>query len=186
MQTLRICEITGLNTLAGKIAGVRDWPKFLQTVEATPEGAVLVFDWADVELVTASYYSATFVRLLRMAMSGDLDRYFILINLNRTSVDELKLVLEFQGLVALIGKLGPSGNILEVEILGNLDSVYSEAYEAVRKSTQVSASQLYGLQRQASAGIGKTGWINRLANLHRLRLVKRQKIGREFVFEAIK
>jgi hypothetical protein len=186
MSVINVRKITGSDTLAGKTGGLRDFPKFATAVDQTPEGSTVVLDWSGVEIATASYFGSTLVPMLRMAMAGDLDRYFVVAGLNRTCLDELKLVLEVQGLATLLGQVGKGGKAQGLQVLGKLDPAYAETLAAVQDAKSVSASNLYdGHSRVGGQRIGKTGWINRLSKLHHLRLVKKQKVGREFVFEAV-
>jgi hypothetical protein len=172
--------LTGLDTLAGKSGGLRDFPKFIAALEEAPDGTVISFGWDRVELATASYFGATVVPLLRMIIGGELDRYIVLTGLNRTCMDELKLVLELQNLVVLVV---PGKTSRKIEALGGLDPAYRQTLEAVQRRKSASATNLYA--SDSGATIGKTAWINRLTNLHRLRLLKKQKVGREFVYEAV-
>jgi len=184
MTRIEVKKITDLDTLAGRSGGLRDFPKFMTAVEGAPSGDTVVLDWSGIEIVTASYLGATFGTLLRMAMSGGLDRYFVMTGLNKAGLDELKLVVEVQNLVALVGDLDQDGSLHNVESLGILDPAYVEPLHAVQKAKTASAMSLYERARSRTK-IGKTGWINRLSNLHRLRLVRKQRIGREYVFEAV-
>jgi hypothetical protein len=183
MTRIRIREVTGQEILAGKSNGLRDYPKLLSAIEGTGAGDIVVLDWSGIELATASYFGATFVPLLRLAIEGQLDRYFVLTGLNQTSLDELKLVLENQGLVTLIGDWKEDG-VRNAETLGRLDPAYAETLQAVQRVEAASATELFK-KHTARTRIGKTGWINRLSNLHHLRLVRKQRVGREYVFQAL-
>jgi hypothetical protein len=177
--------LTGLDTLAGKSGGLRDFPKFMVAIEETPSGETIVLDWSGIEIVTASYLGATFGALLRMAMSGDLDRYFVMTGLNKTGLDELRLVIEVQGVIALVGDLNKDGSLQNVQSVGILDPAYAETLQVVQKVKTASAMNLYQRAPHTRTRIGKTAWINRLSNLHRMRLVRKQRIGREYIFEAV-
>lgn len=185
MKRIKVRDITGLNTLAGRSSGSRDFPKLLAAVEDSPEGSTVIVDWTGVEIATASYFGATFVRLLRMTMTGDVDRYVILRGLNPTCLDELKLALELPRLVALLGDVNDDGSIRSVRLVGSLESSYVEAFGEVQRLKAVSASELHKRQDRMRGPIGKTGWINRLSNLHKLRLVRKERVGREFLFKTV-
>lgn len=185
MDRLSVREITGLEMLAGKSGAVRDFPKFLAAVEASPEGSTVLLDWSGVEVATASYFSGTYLRLLRMTMTGDLDRYLVLAGYNETCADELKLALELAGLVALKADCRKSGTIENVQPFGKLETAYLETFAAVQGTKGTSASELHRQNARRHSRIGKTAWINRLTYLHRLRLVRRQKTGRQFIFRPV-
>jgi hypothetical protein len=124
--TLSVSELTGLDTLVGKVGGLRDFPKFMSAIEATPEGSTVVLDWSNIELATASYFGATIVSLIRMSKLGELDRYFVLVGLNQTSLDELKLAIDVHDAVALLGNLDRNGAVREMRVLGKLEAPYTE------------------------------------------------------------
>jgi len=185
MEQISVKEITGLETLAGKSGAARDFPKFMAAVEASPDASTVLLDWSGIEVATASYFGGTYVRLLRMTMTGDLDRYLILTGLNETCLDELKLALELPGLVALLADCGKNATIKGIQTFGKLERAYIEAFVEVHRSKGISASELHQKHVRGHNGIGKTAWINRLSNLHRLRLVRKQKTGRQFVFTPV-
>jgi len=171
--------------LIGKIGGTRDFPKFMEAVSATAEGSTVIFDWSGIEIATASYFGSTVLPLLRMSTTGGMDRYFLHVSLNQNSLDELKLVVEYQNLVVLVGDAGRGDSIRNVRVVGKLEPVYSETLAAIRASQTASATTLHKGQRSQSTKIGKTGWANRLSYLFRLRLVKKQRVGRELVFQPV-
>jgi hypothetical protein len=181
MTRISVHDLTKREFLAGKSDGLRDYPLFLSAVESTAPGETIVLDWKGIEIASASYFGSTFVTLLRMAINGELDRYFILVGLNKTAMEELKLVLDLQQLVALVGDL-KDGKVKNLQIVGSLDPAYAETLEALQQKAPVSATELH---KHSRSKIGKTGWINRLTNLHRLRLAKKERVGREYVFEAL-
>jgi len=185
MERIKVTEVTKSDTLAGKIPGMRDFPKFLSAVENTPESSTVILDWTGVEIATASYFGATFVRLLRMTTAGDLDRYLAVTGLNSTCMDELKLALEIAEVVALLIDGVKGRGDRSVQVLGNLDPAYVQTIAEVQKCKGVSASELHRRQMGTNHPIGKTGWINRLSNLYRLRLVRKEKQGRESVFRSV-
>jgi hypothetical protein len=157
----------------------------MAAIEETPAGDTIVLDWSGIEIVTASYLGATFGALLRMAVSGDLDRYFVITGMNKSGLDELKLVIEVQKQIALVADLNKDGSLHNVHSIGALDPAYAETLQVVQKLKTASAMNLYQDAPRTRTRIGKTAWINRLSNLHRMRLLRKQRIGREYVFEAV-
>lgn len=183
MIRIGVREVTGSEILAGKSDGMRDFPKLFNAVEQTSAGDTVVLDWDGIEIATASYFGATLIALLRMAVAGELDRYFIAANLNRTGLEELKLVLDLQGLVVITGEW-KAGRLRKAQILGVLEAPYISTLEEIGQREVTSATELHAAQRSETA-IGKTGWINRLAYLHRLRLIRKERVGREYKFYAL-
>ncbi len=178
-------RLTGLKTLVGKTGGTRDFPKFMSAVAEAPDGSTIVLDWSAIDLATASYFGSAIIPIIRMTMIGDLDRYFVFAGLNQTSFDELKLVIEYNQLVVFLGDLDRNGSPRNLRVLGKLESPYAETLTAIQATESASASGLHKQQHRTGTRIGKTGWVNRLSHLHRLRLIKKHKVGRELVFETV-
>jgi hypothetical protein len=76
------------------------------------------------------------------------------------------------------------GHIRNVQVLGTLESPYVTTLEAVAE-TRVRIGDGAASGEHGGAVIGKTGWINRLSNLHRLRLIRKERVGREYKFHAL-
>jgi len=180
---LNALKITGSKYLVGKIGGQRDLPKFMAAVTATPDDSTVILDWSGVAHASASYFGSAILPILRMTTNGDLDRYFIFTNVNQNSLDELKLVADHLNFVVLLGDVNRN-SIENIRVIGKLESPYSETFEAISNAQTASAATLHKMQNK-NMKIGKTGWANRLAYLSELRLVRKQKVGRELVFQPI-
>ena len=185
MTRIDVQKLTGLDTLVGKTGGLRDFPKFMSAVAEVPDGSTVILDWSAVDLATSSYFASAVIPIIRMTLVGDLDRYFIFAGLSQTSLDELKLVVEHTGVVVFLGDLDRNGSPRNLRVLGKLESPYAETLAAIQAVESASASALHKQQHRSGTRIGKTGWVNRLSHLHRLRLIKKHKIGRELVFETV-
>lgn len=182
---LSITKVVGSNMLAGKAAGQKDFPLLLAAIREAPDSATVALDWSEVEIATASYFGATLMPLIRMAISGDLDRYFVIVGMNESCLDELRLVLDLQSHAVLVGEFDRHGRIGKINIVGKIDPSHILTFTSVAAAEAISATELYLRNKaQGQSKIGKTGWINRVNTLYRERLLRRKKIGREFVFEV--
>jgi len=157
----------------------------MSAVAEAPDGSTIILDWSAVDLATSSYFGSAVIPIIRMTVVGDLDRYFVFVGLNQTSLEELKLIIEYTGLVVFLGDLDRNGSPRNLRVLGKLESPYAETLTAIQTAESASASVLHKQQHRSGTRIGKTGWVNRLSHLHRLRLIKKHKVGREFVFETV-
>src|SRR5690348_10892251 len=162
--------LTANDILAGKTAALHDLPKFMAAITAAPEKSTIILDWAHIQLVTSSYFAGTLIAILRLAIGGALDKYFINTGLNQSSTEELRLVLGVEKLAVLTGSLASDGSVRDVSILGLIDPVYAETFAVVTRPGRRTASELHA-KSVGRGRIGKTGWINRLSFLHRLRLI---------------
>jgi hypothetical protein len=184
MLRINVKELTGSDTLIGKTDGQRDMPKFVSAVLQNDNDETLLWDWIGIEIATASYFATTVVPTLKMLISGELNKYFIFARMNKNCLDELKLVLEAEELVVMFAETR-GDNVQSVNLIGKLDPAYAATFAEVVHRKKVSAAELFrDFRSKNKVKIGKTAWANRLAGLSRLRLVRKEKIGRELVFRA--
>lgn len=178
MQWIRVRNVAASDMLVGRSEGRRHFPKFIEAIYKSPELRTVVLDWTGVRIVTASYVAATIVPLLNVVGSGELEKYFVLTKMAPNCEEEIRFVLEAEGLAMFAANRGKRGRLEGVRTLGRLDHALAEALEQVIRHPGASANDLLVL----SAGTGKThigvtAWINRLSNLHKLRLVRRTRVG---------
>jgi hypothetical protein len=185
MRFMNVRALTKRDTLVGQGDAKRDFALFEQFVRGGPAGETIVWDWSGVKIATASYLAGTCLLLFKRTLSGELDKFFVLFGLNENCTAELKLVLNAEGLVLLVADRANGNKIESAHPLGNLERPYLETFSETLRRRSVSASALH---RKPGSGngpqIGKTAWINRLTNLNRVRLLRRTKVGREFLYEV--
>jgi hypothetical protein len=143
----------------------------------TQEEEFIVWDFQRVSHASASYLSATVGALLRMANSGLVNRYFAFSGVERDTMDDLQIILSTEGLVSFeILRYEP----LEIRRIGaRLDEVFERTFALLEHRGPSSAEDLMS---GAGEKIVKTAWLNRLNQLHRMRLARRIKENREFIF----
>jgi hypothetical protein len=179
MRTIDVAAVAGTDFLSGRELGKAHLPKFIAATLSGPDDETVLWDWSRIDNVTASYIAATFVPLIRMVTAGKLNRYFLFSRMNRHCLDEFTYVLEAEKLPALVTgdrKLGALSPI------GHLDAVHRDTLAEVIRRGNISAR---GLQSQhPSKPIKRTAWIKRLTTLYEMRLLKRRREGREYVYEV--
>jgi hypothetical protein len=184
LRRVNVRQLSGSDTLVGKTDGQRDAPKFVNLVFGDDREESLLWDWSGIEVATASYFATTIIPLMRMITSGELAKYFLFVGLNKNCLDEFALVLNAEGLVAMLVKL-KNEKVASVDLVGKLDPVYANTFREVIRHGGISAAELFRhSQNRGKSKIGKTAWVNRLTGLNRLRLLRKEKVGREFVFHA--
>lgn len=185
MRFLNVKSLTKRDTLVGRGDAKRDFALFEEAVTGGTAGETIIWDWSGVKITTASYFAGTCILLFKRTLSGELDKFFVLFGMNENSLEELKLILNAEGLVMLVADRVHRGKIESAYPLGELEDPYRETFAKTISKHPVSASTLH---RKSTSGdgprIGKTAWINRLTNLNRVRLLRRTKVGREFVYEV--
>lgn len=162
---------------------------------STPVTVVLL-DFSAVESATGSYLKATVLALVQsaqVALAGaglakvsdpsNFDVYPVAYRLNNEVREELELVMYRHGLPLLEAVEVNNNQITRARILGTLDRPLHETLQIVLRHGEVTAGLLSA--HHPSERISTTGWNNRLADLHRYRLVQRTKEGRQWIYRAI-
>lgn len=159
-------------------------------------GEIIVFDMEGVETVTASYLKATFLRLLRCSgvtiessLAGQvedaglsLDIFPVVAGLSADAREELDEVLVPRRLSCLEAiEIGPS-RVVKAQLRGVRNGVVAATLEALVCEREATATQLY---ERYGHDINITGWSNRLFDLHQLRLARRSKRERQWVYQPI-
>lgn len=167
----------------------------LDRMARTP-GEIVVFDMEGVETVTASYLKATFLRLLRRSgvviegsLAGQvegaevpLDVFPVVSGLSADTREELDEVLIPRKLSCLEALEIEPERIIKAQLRGGRNGVVAATLEALVCEGEATATQLY---ERYGHDINITGWSNRLFDLHQLRLARRSKQQRQWVYEPI-
>jgi hypothetical protein len=164
-------------------------------------GQVVVLDFEGIEAVTASYLKATIIYLFkagRAAAEGaearnttlpaPMNIFPAVANLRGDVPEELDEVLSSIGqrLPCLEATLWDAADerIRHARLRGYLDTALRETIEFLNGRTQPTTAQALAADN-STVGIKETGWNNRLADLHRLRLARRVKSGRHWLYELV-
>lgn len=183
----------------GATAGQDDTKALLARAAFTLESAtVVVFDFAAVETVNASYLRATVLWLLRAGMTfvkleeegvraepGGLPPLNVIpaVALVRAEVmDDLTTLLASEALPLLL--LRRANLPSEARCLGSLDPALRKTLAALAKMGSATATMLCE-QFPERPLIKPPAWSNRLSELYRLRLVGREREGRQWRYASV-
>lgn len=183
----------------GATAGQDDAKALLEQAAFTQESAtVVVFDFAAVETVNASYLRATVLWLLRAGMAfvkleeeggraeaggiPPLNAIPAVANVCDEVMDDLSTLLLSEGVPLLLVERadGPSVG----RCLGPLDRSLRKTLAALAKTRSATASMLCE-QFPERPAIKPPAWSNRLSELYRLRLVGREREGRQWRYASV-
>jgi hypothetical protein len=163
-------------------------------------GEIVIVDFSGIESATASYLKATIVWLIQSArlVVGNgvnhgaarghhdpipLSIYPVVAGLAADVREELDAVLPGFRLPCL-ETLKRSDQKIQTGLLhGPLDQALLDTLRALTECGSGTASSLH--QRFPDRKISTTGWNNRLADLHMLRLAMRRKEGRQWLYESV-
>jgi hypothetical protein len=173
VMQLRLADLLGRTTLAGRSAGEVDRLPIERAVLAKAAGRAVVLDLAGVHVLTASYFHAAVWPLWTLPT----DIYPILAHAPASATDDITIVLTAVGGAVWFLDTGRSD---EPARLGELDPTLCTTLDAVVSQGPSTAADLL----QVDPRIGTTAWSNRLAALQKLRLLRRYKDGRRQVYLA--
>jgi hypothetical protein len=183
MRRIDLRSAVNSESLVGRSMAVEHFPKLAALAVGGEKDETIIWDFVDVALATASYIGGTFVPLVRMVTSGKLARYFVFANLNEHCQDEVSLVFEAEKLAALCVQEKKEGRAETSRIIGHLDPAYRETLATVLAKGKVSAAMLQGVKARQGK-VKRTTGIKRLTTLASQGLLRRMKVGREYVYEA--
>ena len=181
MQTISLKVITKTDALVGRELAKEHFSILAAAGMSGDSGDTILWDWSAIDIVSASYVAGAIVPLIRQSGSGKSERYLIFAGLNNHCLEELEFVLKAEKVAVLVVR--SVDNIGAATVIGYLDPVYGDTLTEILKRRRVSASVLYEAQGKKGT-IGLTGWIKRLTTLNELGLVRRKKVGREYIYEA--
>jgi len=156
---------------------------------------IVMVDFSGIESTTASYLKALVVPFLTYKeptmsekvgrIGGDPDYrqsiYPMVTGLNEEVREELEEVLKFRSLPCLEASRWCDDKVLSAHLLGGMDTILTTTFLLLVREKAASATDLHA--RYQDEHITITGWNNRLADLHRLRLATRTKQGRQWIYE---
>ena len=178
--TVRMVDSFGPQ-LQGRSLGRKHYARLCELLSDAPPGEIVLLDFSGVELVTGSWINAMLVPLLRWVADERTDFYPIICNARKEWLEELQLVAGFNQLCYLVasGRLPPR----TATLAGSLDPAQRKTLEAVLASGEITGAEL---KRQLpNENIEATAWNNRLRDLHDMRLLRREKRGREQVYSPV-
>lgn len=183
----------------GATAGQDDAKALLEQAAFTQESATIaVFDFAAVETVNASYLRATALWFLRAGMAfvnleetgarpegggiPPLNVIPVAANVSHEVMDDLTTLLASAAVPLLLVERadGPSAG----RCLGSLDLALRKTLTALAKMRSATATMLCE-QFPERPAIKPPAWSNRLSELYRLRLVGREREGRQWRYASV-
>lgn len=172
----------------------------IRVSHVTDADHVVVFDYTNVDDVSASYVKATLLathQCGRLAAGGllaaevlaaraslePLDIVVIVAGANEDVRACINDVFAANGLAVLAGGTIADGRLQSCEILGVIEAKAFRTLQLAAQVDEVTAALLYSMH--LSEGITVTGWNNRLADLHRQLLLRRQTSGRQHTYRPL-
>jgi hypothetical protein len=182
--------------LAGATLGERHIAHLFDLIDAAGfkdlPGRPVALSFEGFEFATASYIKATVLELYFKAgakavgsdLSGEPSQHFfpVVCDLNAELQHGIHEVFSARRLVCLEATEISEDSIESATLLGFPDAHLLQTLDALQELKQATASDL---KAHVQSTISTTGWNNRLYDLYRLRLVRRFKKDRQWVYELV-
>lgn len=184
------------NEFAGATLGEQHIAPLLDVIQggefAEPPGKLVVLSFSGVNSATASYIKATVLALYAKAgakpagsdLAGEPEQHFfpVVCDLNDEVSEGIQEVFESRRLFCLEAT-AMTGDVVEhANVFGAPDAHQIETLLALQELGRATSSEL---KDHVGSRISTTGWNNRLYDLYRLRLVRRFKRDRQWVYEPV-
>lgn len=173
---LDLAAVTKRTSLAGRRLGEADRKRILRELRAAPEGAAVLLNLKNVEVLSSSYFLACLWPLWRPSQGAASDFYPILANANDMIKDELSFVLEH--CAGIVWHWEDVDSASSPSLLGSPDSYDTALFKLLLKRGSVTARELH----EQDPSIGITAWSTRLGQHHQNRLVQRRKDGKQMLY----
>ncbi len=188
---------------AGALLGTKHFDlaknKIRDSIESSDEISVLL-DFDKVEFATPSYLKTMLLSLYNCSRlftqsltyeeakeaNSELEPFPLIPILENASEDVEDAVNEVFGRrgVAIFSAVRiDEGKVASARLLGKLDPAIKDTLQFCSEYGETTAGDL--AKNLPAVGIRPSGWSNRLAELHRLRLLSRRKAGRSLVYTSL-
>jgi hypothetical protein len=166
--------------LLGRPLGQKHFGQLCELLGSMRAGSTVLLDFAGVENVNASWINAAISPLFPWSARNENDVFPLVCNFPAQNRDELELVCTLNDQCIPLG--AATNELRLIELIGPLDPALEETLHLVVQRGQATGADL---GRDVDAGIGPTGWNNRLRDLYVRRLVYRTNAGRRQLYSAI-
>lgn len=173
-------KVTGSSILAGVSNGKNVLTKLLAaTVQEPLEPEPVFFDFARVDVATASFLRESVLMFRNVVRSQRSNFYPVIANANPDIRDELHELVDGQRSDVLIAcSRSESGTVSDVTLIGELEPVQRRTFDLVRDLGETDASELMRAHGATDRTTRTTAWNNRLASLAFLGLLVEVSQGR--------
>ena len=189
---------------AGAATGQLHTATFLKSLESTliPDaGIVCAFDFTGIKLASASYLKNTLRwalacgRLSAGSLSADeltpagevpvqpLNIFPVVLGANEEIADAINEFFCGRGSPVVLVSDWDGDNLALGSVVGRLEAAPARALQLINPNEEITADDLF--RRAENDEVNVKAWNNRLAELHRLRLLRRRKAGKSFKFQTI-
>jgi hypothetical protein len=173
---LDLAAVAERTSLAGRRPGEADRKRILRELRTAPEGAAVLLNLKNVDVLSSSYFLACLWPLWRPSPGAAGEFYPILANANDMIKDELSFVLEH--CPGLVWHCEDADSISSPSLLGSADSYDTALFKLLLKRGSLTARELH----EQDPSIGITAWSTRLGQHHQNRLVRRRKEGKQMLY----
>lgn len=198
---MRIFQLGVTNSVAlgATMAAADRRPIIAQLRETKNVPTTIVLDFSGIEMTNGSYLRGTLLWLQAAGTAAaeledggrrppegiePLNVFPVATNLGSDVSEELDIALKGEHLPYLIGRVSEVDRIVDLVRVGHLDPALDATLTALIAEKRATAGELCSRYPQKPE-IKPPAWSNRLSELYRLRLARREREGRQWIYTAL-
>ena len=163
---LDMAVLGGGPTLTGAVNGKAALSRLVSAATAEPQQPEPVFlDFSGIGVATASYLRESILAFRDLVRGRRSTLYPVIANANEDVRDELAELMRARGDVLVVCTLDVGGSVVEVGLIGDLDSKQRITFDLVRARGETDAGELMRAYGESEGLKHTTAWNNRLAAL---------------------
>lgn len=169
--------------LNGATVGEAHAQQLQQLIAAAPSSdrGIVVLDFSGVESASASYLKRVLNPFFDAPEMAEHETSPVLVNADATDlVEDLEDYVTGKGRVLIVAH-EVDGRLQLARLLGRFDNAAAETFEELTELKEATALQLYERHRERTTN--QTAWNNRLAQLVALRVARRRRNGRFWIYQ---
>ncbi len=169
--------------LTGSVAGRKLLSALIEAAGRSPSPEVGFLDFMAVEVATSSFLRESVFGFRDYARAALPNLYPVVANAGTAVLEELDFFVRHRNEALWCCGLDADGTVTEPHILGELDPIQRQTFEAVLERGSASAPALAAAG--PSDGVGPTAWNNRLSALASKGLLIERRNGKTKTFSPV-
>jgi hypothetical protein len=184
MKKIKISQTYSDRILAGNSAGKAYLPILLQAANEVQRGDIVLLDFSNLDLVTASFFRESF-KVFRDHARQTMGAYPIFVCESKATIEEVTALAEDTGDVFIFSKKTPLSALEGVFLIGGLEEKQEHALRSLLTLGEADAKTLYDRFPETPPLTSSAAWSNRLAKLSEKGIVTESMRGKSKVFSPI-
>jgi hypothetical protein len=169
--------------LTGSAAGRKLLSALIDATERSPTPEIAFLDFAFIDVATSSFLRESVFGFRDYTRAALPNLYPVVANAEPGVLEELEFFVRHRSDALWCCRLDATGVASEARVLGDLDPIQRQTFEAVLQRGSTSAPELAAAAQ--TDGVGPTAWNNRLSALATKGLLIEHRTGKTKTFSPV-